>query len=413
MFLSLPMCHPKVVLTSNISLHYRALPASLLVRPAPRIELFEDLSVCANSGVLGNPTSCRGEANPTGRAVRIVGKMITRHGDVRGQGIKRAIQVPCRFCERCAGLEKGKVGERGSGLVPIVCRNQVGHYHGATCIAARPDPNGVGFVKEVMGGSVELICGREEPNQHANHSKAVLESRSSSDATSSPQLRYSFLVRDPHSRPAARLAVTSKYQRELALYRTDVAKNKTSLEFATAAVTAAAGGGEVSWDVEIAMRLPREGKSTVRDTAARCERATGSLKPNDLVHSPRPACYGRRSTLGLGRDAELLYVEAVLAAATSAPAGRKKRCEEVRWTSCRDGAFVYKLTSTGHPVAGLKTPSPHSSSLVVTLTRFATALVRRLYAARLSYTPPMASDGHLPTKVPVPVLVFAVGGQET
>ncbi len=49
------------------------------------------------------------------------------------------------------------------------------------------------------------------------------------------------------------------------------------------------------------------------------------------------------SNAGLERDTELLDVEAVLAAATSVPAGRKKRCEkEGRRSLCNGIALSFR-----------------------------------------------------------------------
>ncbi|KAI9457463.1 tubulin binding cofactor A-domain-containing protein [Lactarius psammicola] len=99
--------------------------------------------------------------------------------------------------------------------------------------------------------------------------------------------------------------VVKRYHKEITLYNAEVVENKARLESATAA----AGGGEESWDVKNAKSLIRESENMVRDTAARLERAVGEL--GDLVKSVK-------GNSELEKDAELLDAEAVLAAATSA-----------------------------------------------------------------------------------------------
>ena len=122
--------------------------------------------------------------------------------------------------------------------------------------------------------------------------------------------RYSSMSTIPSS-PLAITTITGRYQKELTLYGAEVVENKKKLD----STTAAAEGGEESWEIRNAVRdatilwlpsslltfvctvqksLIRESENMVRDTAARLERAAGEL--GDLVvRWPIPAYRARIS----------------------------------------------------------------------------------------------------------------------
>ncbi|KAI0277578.1 hypothetical protein BGY98DRAFT_934323 [Russula aff. rugulosa BPL654] len=105
--------------------------------------------------------------------------------------------------------------------------------------------------------------------------------------------------------------VVKRYQKELALYRTEVVENQRKLQsFTTTASTngegGAAGGG--SWDARNAASLVRESENMVRDTTTRLERAAGELE--DLIKSAK-------RNAELEQDPEVRDAEAVLVAVGS------------------------------------------------------------------------------------------------
>jgi len=104
--------------------------------------------------------------------------------------------------------------------------------------------------------------------------------------------------------------VVKRYQKELALYRAEVADGQRKLQtFTTTASTNGEGGGRESWDVRNAASLVRESENMVRDTTTRLERAAGELE--DLIKSAK-------RNAELEQDPEVRDAEAVLVAVGSA-----------------------------------------------------------------------------------------------
>ncbi|KAI0246019.1 tubulin binding cofactor A [Lactifluus subvellereus] len=106
--------------------------------------------------------------------------------------------------------------------------------------------------------------------------------------------------RSSDSQLKTKVGVVKRYQKELALYRTEVVENQRKLKSVTATE------GE-SWDVKNATNLVRESENMVCDTTTRLERAIGGLE--DLLTSTK-----RNAELDQG----LREAEAVLAAASNA-----------------------------------------------------------------------------------------------
>ncbi|KAH9983223.1 tubulin binding cofactor A [Russula vinacea] len=102
--------------------------------------------------------------------------------------------------------------------------------------------------------------------------------------------------------------VVKRYQKELALYRTEVVDNERKLRSFTDTAAGTDEGGE-SWDVRNAASLVRESENMVRDTATRLERAAGELE--DLLKSAK-------RNAELEQDPDLRDAETVLAAVNSA-----------------------------------------------------------------------------------------------
>ncbi|KAF8487529.1 tubulin binding cofactor A-domain-containing protein [Russula ochroleuca] len=101
--------------------------------------------------------------------------------------------------------------------------------------------------------------------------------------------------------------VVKRYQKELALYRTEVVENERKLRSFTD--TAASTNEGESWDVRNAASLVRESENMVRDTTTRLERAAGELE--DLLKSAK-------RNAELEQDPQLRNAETVLAAVSSA-----------------------------------------------------------------------------------------------